>query len=221
VPEPGALSRWALPLMGIVAIGGAVLWLRGRPHSRPYPSKRRADMPTLAGGRGSHVERTITVQRPPGEVYRTWRDLERLPRLLTSSLVSVTHSGPRRTRWVVTGPGGTQLAWEAELTADEPGRLLGWRSVGDSDVDIGGSVRFEPAPGGRGTEIKVILTYAPPGGKLGAAAAALIGQGGDRQVREALRRFKQLLEAGEIATAERLRGGEPEEATAPSVARGA
>jgi uncharacterized membrane protein len=190
MPEQEELSRWALPLMGIVAIGGVVLWLMGRPRSRQHdPAKRRADMPTLAGGRGSHVERTITVQRAPGEVYRAWRDLERLPRLLSSSLVSVTHSGPRRTRWVAAGPGGMRVAWEAELTADEPGRLLAWRSIGSADVDIGGSVRFAPAPGERGTEIKVILTYAPPGGKLGAAAAALIGQGADRQVREALRRF--------------------------------
>jgi uncharacterized membrane protein len=176
-------------------------------------------MPTLAGGRGLHVERTITVQRAPGEVYRAWRVLERLPRLLSSSLVSVTHSGPRRTRWVVTGPGGMRVAWEAELIADEPGRLLAWRSVGRADVDIGGSVRFTPAPGGRGTEVKVILTYAPPGGRLGAGAAALIGQGADRQVREALRRFKQVLETGEMATAERLRGGEPEAATVSGVAR--
>jgi uncharacterized membrane protein len=113
------------------------------------------------------------------------------------------------------------VTWEAELIADEPGRLLAWRSVGNADVDIGGSVRFAPAPGERGTEIKVILTYAPPGGKLGAAAAALVGQGADRQVREALRRFKQLLETGEIATGEHLRGGESEAAAASPVARGA
>jgi uncharacterized membrane protein len=87
------------------------------------------------------------------------------------------------------------------LTADEPGRLIAWRSVPGASVDIGGSVRFEPAPGGRGSEVKVILTYAPPGGKLGAAAAALAGGGGDRLVREALRRFKQLVETGEIAEA--------------------
>jgi uncharacterized membrane protein len=76
-----------------------------------------------------------------------------------------------------------------------------WRSVPGASVDIAGSVRFLPAPGGRGTEIKVILTYAPPGGKLGAAAAALAGSGGDRLVREALRRFRQLVETGEIAHA--------------------
>jgi uncharacterized membrane protein len=171
-------------------------------------------MPTLAGGRGLHVERAVTVQRSPDEAYRAWRDLESFPRLLPGYLVSVTASGAGRTRWVVAGPGGIRASWEAELTADEPGRLIAWRSAPGSSVDIGGSVRFEPAPGGRGTEIKVILTYAPPAGKLGAAAAALTGGGGDRLVREALRRFQQLLETGEIADASIRHDGEKNSVTA-------
>jgi uncharacterized membrane protein len=139
------------------------------------------------------------MQQSPDEAYRAWRDLESLPRLLPGYLISVTPSAGGRTRWVVAGPGGLRASWEAELTADEAGRLMAWRSVAGASVDIAGSVRFAPAPAGRGTEVMVILTYAPPGGKLGAAAAALAGGGGDRLVREALRRFKQLLETGEIA----------------------
>jgi uncharacterized membrane protein len=121
----------------------------------------------------------------------------------------------------VEGPGGLKASWEAELTADEPGRLLAWRSVSGSSVDIGGSVRFTPAPGGRGTEMKVILTYAPPAGKLGAASAALAGRGGDRLVREALRRFKQLLETGEAATAASRREGQHGQPTAVPIVRSA
>jgi uncharacterized membrane protein len=182
----------------VVILGVATLWAWSRP--RPAPkAKRRPDMPTLAGGRGLHVERTVTMQQSPDEVYRAWRDLESLPRLLPGYLISVTPSDGGRTRWVVAGPGGLRASWDAELTADEAGRLIAWRSVAGASVDIAGSVRFEPAPAGRGTEVKVILTYAPPGGKLGAVAAALAGGGGDRLVREALRRFKQLLETGEIA----------------------
>jgi uncharacterized membrane protein len=184
----------------VVLLGVGALWVWSRPRP-PHTAKRRSDMPTLAGGRGLHVERTVTIQRSPDEVYRAWRDLESLPRLLPGYLVSVTEVAAGRTRWVVAGPGGLRASWEAELTADEPGRLIAWRSVPGASVDIGGSVRFEPAPGGRGSEVKVILTYAPPGGKLGAAAAALAGGGGDRLVREALRRFKQLVETGEIAEA--------------------
>lgn len=176
-------------------------------------------MPTLSGGRGLHVERTVTVSRPAGEVYRAWRELDRWPRLLPEYLESVTPAGSGRTCWAVSGPGGLRAKWEAELTADDPGHLLAWRSVPGSDVDIAGSVRFGPAPGDRGTEVKVILTYSPPGGKLGAAAAALGGQGGDRLVREALRRFKQLLETGEIAgTAPRSEAGRPRSASGDVIA---
>lgn len=182
----------------VVILGAAAIWAWSR--SRPAPkAKRRPDMPTLAGGRGLHVERTMTVQREPGEVYLAWRDLESLPRLLPGYLASVTPSGDGRTRWVVAGPGGLRASWDAELTADQPARLIAWRSVSGSTMNIAGSVHFGPGPAGRGTEVKVILSYAPPGGKLGAAAAALAGGGGDRLVREALRRFKQLLETGEIA----------------------
>jgi uncharacterized membrane protein len=184
----------------VVLLGVGALWVWSRP--RPaHKEKRRPDMPTLAGGRGLHVERAVTVQRSPDEIYRAWRDLESLPRLIPGYLVSVTPSGGGRTRWVVASPGGLRASWEAELTADEPGRLIAWRSMPGASVDIAGSVRFEPAPGERGTEVKVILTYEPPGGRLGAAAAALGGGGGDRLVREALRRFKQLLETGETAEA--------------------
>jgi uncharacterized membrane protein len=208
-PGPGQVTRHASGpatlLVVLLGVGGLWVWSRPRP---PHKAKRRPDMPTLAGGRGLHVERTVTVERSPDEVYRAWRDLESFPRLLPGYLVSVTPSEAGRTQWVVAGPAGLRASWKAELTADEPGRLLAWRSVSGSSVDIGGSVRFDPAPGGRGTEIKVILTYAPPAGKLGAIAAALTGGGGDRLVREALRRFKQLLETGEIADASMRREGQ-------------
>jgi uncharacterized membrane protein len=201
-PKPGQMTcqvRGPATLL-VVLLGVGALWVWSRPRP-PHKVKHRPDMPTLAGRRGLHVERTVTIERAPDEVYRAWRDFGSLARLLPGYLVSVTPSEAGRTRWVVAGPAGLRASWEAELTADEPGRLLGWRSLSGSSVDIGGSVRFEPAPGGRGTEIKVILTYAPPAGKLGAIAAALSGGGGDRLVREALRRFKQLLETGEMADA--------------------
>jgi uncharacterized membrane protein len=183
-----------------MTVGVAVLWASSRASIRQR-EKRRPDMPTLAAGRGVHVERTVTVRAPAVAVYDEWRDLQRLPRLLPSHIVSVVPAGPGRTRWTIAGPAGVTARWDAELSADEPGRLLAWRSLSDGDVDIAGSVRFSPAPGERGTEVKVILTYAPPGGKVGAAAAALLGRGGDRLVREALRRFKQLVETGEITEA--------------------
>ncbi len=153
-------------------------------------------------GRPSHgfeVERTVTVTHPPEDVYRVWRDLERLPAFM-SHLQSVTRIDEKRSIWVARGPGTLRLQWEAEIVADEPGVLIAWRSLSGGDVDNSGWVRFSRAPAERGTEVKVHLTYAPPVGMLGEATATLFGQGGDRQVREDLRRFKQQMEAREVAT---------------------
>ena len=170
-------------------------------------------MPALAGGRGSHVERTVTILRSPAELYAEWRDLERLPEIM-SHVESVTPLVGLRSRWVVRGPGGTCVTWEAELVADEPDRLIAWRTLGHADVEHAGSVRFTPASGDRGTEVKVILTYAPPAGRLGAALATLLGRSPDQDIREDLRRFKQRMEAAEIPVA-----SAPRESQAPALAR--
>ena len=184
--------------VALVALVGAGVWaLVDVRRDRPVP-KRRPDMPTLAGGRGAHVERTVTILRSPAELYAEWRDLERLPRIM-SHLESVTPLEGPRSRWVVRGPGDTRLTWEAEIVADEPERLIAWRSVGQADVQHAGSVRFTPAPGSRGTEVKVILTYDPPAGRLGVALVTRLGRSPDQDVREDLRRFKRRMETGEVA----------------------
>jgi uncharacterized membrane protein len=139
----------------------------------------------------------MTILRSPGELYVEWRDLTRWPELVPM-LESVTLHDERLSHWVARGPANTRIEWDAELTADEPGQLIGWRSVETSDVSIAGSVHFETAPGWRGTEVRVVLTYTPPAGRLGAAMAAIFGKSADRQVREGLRRFKQRMETREI-----------------------
>jgi uncharacterized membrane protein len=187
----------AVALAMLVAGAG---WVIERGRQRREVVKRRPDMPALAGGKGIQVERSVTILRSRDLLYGEWRDLERLPGLM-SHLVSVTPTVGDRSRWVARGPGNTQLTWEAEIVADEPGHLIAWRSVGPADVENAGSVRFTPAPGDRGTEVKVILTYSPPAGRLGAVVAAMFGRSGDQEVREDLRRFKQRMEAGELATA--------------------
>ena len=191
----------ALGLAALVVVAGAGAWaLARRPSPRNEHFTRRPDMPALAGGRGLRVERTMTIMRSPEELYRAWRDLARLPELM-EHLESVTPLDPRRSQWIARGPGGVSVEWEAEMVADEPDRLIAWRSVPGSDVDNAGSVRFTPAPGGRGTEVKVLLSYAPPAGRIGGAVATVFGRGADRQVREDLRRFKQRMEAREVAIA--------------------
>lgn len=183
--------------VAFVALVGAGVWAVEHARRKRGVPKGRPDMPTLAGGRGSHVERTVTILRSPAELYAEWRDLERLPEIM-SHVESVTPLVGLRSRWVVRGPGDTRVTWEAEIVADEPERLIAWRSVGPADVEHAGSVRFTPAPGNRGTEVKVILTYAPPGGRLGVALATLLGRSPDQDIREDLRRFKQRMEAGEV-----------------------
>jgi uncharacterized membrane protein len=194
----------------LVLAAGAGAWIAtrlvgaGNGHAlevgRELAGKRRPDMPTLAGGRGFRVERTMTINRTPDELYRVWRNLEHL-RELMPHLESVTELGETRSHWVAHGPAGVTVEWDAELVADEPGRLIAWRSIEGADVDNAGSVRFAASPGDRGTEVKVRLSYAPPAGRLGNVVATIFGRGADRQIREDLRRFKQRMEAREVAVA--------------------
>ena len=155
------------------------------------------------GERGEHVERVekvMTINRPADGLYRFWRRLENLPRFMRH-LESVEQLDERRSRWVATGPAGSKVTWEAEIVEDRPGEAIAWRSLPDSQVQSEGSVHFSPAPGGRGTEVRVTMDYRPPAGQLGAAVARLLGEDPARQVEEELRHFKQLTEAGEIAAA--------------------
>lgn len=194
-------KAWAATgALTVVAVAAGAAWVVSRNQRWTHDGKRRADMPALAAGRGARVERTVTILRSPEELYARWRDLPHLPELM-AHLESVTPLDEKRSRWVARGPGGTRVAWEAEITADEPGRLIAWRSVDGADIENAGSVRFTAAPGGRGTEVKVLLSYELPAGRLGEAAVAWLGESGDQEVREDLRRFKQKMETGEVATA--------------------
>jgi uncharacterized membrane protein len=138
----------------------------------------------------------MTILRSPAELYLEWRDLTRWPELVPM-LESVTLQDDRSSHWVARGPANTRIEWDAELITDEPDQFIAWRAVESSDVFNAGSVHFETAPGGRGTEVRVVLTYMPPAGRLGAAMATIFGKSADRQVREGLRRFKQRMETRE------------------------
>ena len=148
---------------------------------------------------GVRVDESITIARPAAELYRYWRNLENLPRFM-KHLQGVKVLDDRRSRWVVRGPGRRTLEWDAEIINDVENRLIAWRSIPEtSDVDSGGSVHFEPAPQDRGTEVRVSLQYNPPGGEIGAFLAKLFGHDPAAHVGADLRRFKQLMETGEIA----------------------
>jgi uncharacterized membrane protein len=144
------------------------------------------------------VTKSITVGRPREEVYAFWHDFENLPRFMYH-LEFVENTGGNRSHWVAKAPAGRKAEWDAEIVEDVPNELIAWRSVGDDDdVRNSGSVTFADAPGDRGTEVKVELEYDPPGGKLGATIARLFGEEPGQQIIDDLRRFKQVLELGEV-----------------------
>lgn len=153
------------------------------------------------GKHGIHASGTCIVNRPPEEVYTFWRNFQNLPRFMRH-LESVEDLGSGRSRWTAKGPAGMNVQWEATIVADEPGRVITWRSLEGSDVDNAGAVRFESAPAGRGTIVKVNIEYNPIGGAVGAAVAKLFGEEPQQQLDDDLRRFKQVMEVGEVVVSE-------------------
>jgi uncharacterized membrane protein len=149
--------------------------------------------------RSLHIEQSIAIGKPAEELYRFWRDFANLPRFMRH-LESVMTINPRRSHWVARAPLGSTVAWEAEITEERANELIAWRSIEPAEVATSGMVRFVPALGNRGTEVHVTLDYTPPGGVLGAAVAKLFGEEPGQQVAGDLRRFKQLMETGEIAS---------------------
>lgn len=144
-----------------------------------------------------HVTRSITVNRPRQEIFQFWRHFENLP-LFMEHLAQVEVNGDKRSHWVARAPAGADVEWDAEITDEFPNEFISWRSLAGSDVENTGSVRFRDAPADRGTEIEVDLLYEPPAGRIGAGIARLFGEEPGQQVRDDLRRLKQVLETGEV-----------------------
>ena len=156
---------------------------------------------TAAVARDIHVEKSLTINRSTEELYAYWRTFENLPRIMPH-LESVVSLDSQRSHWVAVGPAGKRFEWDAEIYNEKPNELIAWRSLPDSDVVNAGSVHFEAGPSGRGTQVTVVLNYNVAGGKLTAMFAKLFGAEPGQMIEEDLRRFKQLMEAGEIATIE-------------------
>jgi uncharacterized membrane protein len=156
---------------------------------------------TKAKERSMKVLTAVTVARPRDEVYSFWRQFENLPRFMIH-LESVEETGPGQSRWVAKAPAGRRVEWEAKIAQERPGELLAWRSLPGSDVENAGTVRFLDAPGDQGTEIHLDLSYEAPGGAIGDLLAKLSGEHPKQQVKDDLRRCKQVLETGEIVVSE-------------------
>jgi len=183
-------ERWAPALGGAaLVVGAGLLWqaTRGRPRGRSV------------GPQSSLVEEAVAIERSAAELYGFWRDLQRLPSV-TPQLRSVEVLDDRRSRWIAEGPHSYRVEWIAEIINDIPNELIAWRTIQQSDVASAGYVQFKPAIGGRGTHVRASFRCEVPGGAAGSAVAWAFGDQPAQAIREGLRRFKQLMETGEIAT---------------------
>jgi uncharacterized membrane protein len=209
-----AQGNWLGAVLGLV--GGCLIYRGTTGHCSMYEAlgistAEESKNPNISvpAHRGVKVEQSVTVNKSPEEVYRFWRNFENLPRFM-DHLESVSVEGSGRSHWVAKAPAGTTVEWDAEVYNEKENELIAWRSLEGADVDNAGSVRFEPTADGRGTVVRVSLKYDPPGGVIGSTFAKLFGEEPSQQIEEDLRRFKQVMEAGEVLTTE----GQPSGRTA-------
>lgn len=209
--QAGDLERWAsligggaLVLSGLnqrslrgvlMAVAGGGLLYQGAKGNSTV--KQVEDMTGL--DHAIRVEKTVTINRSAEDLYSFWRNLENLPRFM-QHLKSVTEKDERLSHWIANAPLDQTVEWDAVIVRDEPNQLIAWASTEGADVENSGLVRFRPVAVDRGTEVKVVMEYQPPGGVLTSAIAKLFGEEPEQQIGDALNRFKQLMEAGEIAT---------------------
>jgi uncharacterized membrane protein len=144
---------------------------------------------------------TLLVNATPDQVFSFWRNLENLPRFMRH-LKSVKDLGNGRSQWTAYGPAGAIVEWTAEIVAETPGQLIAWRSLEDSAVQVDGSIEFRKAPAKRGTYVDATVQYRPPAGAVGSTVAKLFGKDPSFLMEQDLRRFKALIETGEIPTTE-------------------
>jgi len=145
------------------------------------------------------VGRTVTINRPRAELYEFWRDFRNLSRFM-ENIESVRLDDNRRSHWVVKAPAGQTVEWDSVILEDIPNEKIVWASEEGADIKNTGQITFRDGPPGRGTEVTATIVYDPPAGDIGKLVAKLFGKEPKVQARRDLRRFKQLMEAGEIST---------------------
>ncbi|WP_375291094.1 SRPBCC family protein [Qipengyuania sp.] len=193
----GAALGIGLTLGGIVL--GSVLSAKTRKGRSPD------DAPGFTARRGfgdyDVVGRTVTIRKPRDELFRYWRDFTNLPTFMENlEKIDIDNAETGLATWHIKAPAGRTVAVETEIVREQDGELIAWRSVAGSDIDTEGRVTFEDAPGERGTRVGLIIAYKPPAGELGRAIAKMFLREPEIQARHDLKRFKMLMETGEIAT---------------------
>lgn len=195
-------KKYLLAAFGLgVAAAGTYGYLRYRhaQSSRPGDSAPgRTSLSHNRFGKYAVVGRTVTINKPRAELYAFWRDFSNLPKFM-KDVEAVEEDAGGLTHWTVRAPAGRTVELETEIVEDRPDELIAWRSTPASDIDTEGRVTFRDAPGGRGTHVEAIIAYKPPGGELGRIIAKLFQHEPKIQGRRELKRFKMLMETGEVA----------------------
>jgi uncharacterized membrane protein len=196
------LQRALIGAAAVAAAAGAA-FLIGRKLTEQSDGPAISDAPpsTFRGRRGKDAlaSRTVTVNKPADELYAFWRKFENLPQIM-DNVVSVKKLDGQRSRWTIAAPAGTEVQFVSRITEEQPGKLIAWESEEGGDIRNSGRVEFIPAAPGRGTMVRATIAYDPPAGALGRAVAKLFQREPNVQARRDLRRFKQLMETGEITT---------------------
>ncbi|HUO60083.1 MAG TPA: SRPBCC family protein [Candidatus Acidoferrales bacterium] len=186
----------ALALYGLTRRSTTGLLLAAGGGTLAYYGVRANGAPHEAVARGS-----VLVNTSPQEAFRFWRNFENLSRFMRH-LDRVEVISETQSRWVAIGPMGSRVAWNAEIANERENELIAWRSLPGSDLTVDGVVEFKPAPVDRGTIISCAIRYQPPAGQLGITAAKVLGKDPSFLMQQDLRRFKALIETGEIPTIE-------------------
>lgn len=195
---------WIGAGIAAAAAGAAFIW--GRKMTSDTDEQLVSDAPphVLRGnakeavqGDDTLVGRTVTIGKTRQEIYDKWRDFTRFPDFM-DNVNAVEDLGGGRSRWSIKGPAGKDVELVTRIVEDVPGQRIAWESEEDSDIDTAGVLELTDAPPGRGTYVRLLMSYDPPGGAIGRGIAKLLQREPSLQARRDLRRFKQLMETGEV-----------------------
>lgn len=193
----GTIAGVALAVGGAAFAGFLAKRHKGGDDDAPLYTRKRP------GTENPIVGRTVTIRKPRAELYRFWRDFQNLPGFM-ENVEAIREDGEARI-WTIKAPAGQTVEVRTEIVVDRKDDTIAWRSVEGSDIETNGEVTFTDAPGDRGTRVSLVMFYDPPAGKLGRAIATLFQREPEVQARHDLKRFKMLMETGEIATSAHTR----------------
>ena len=197
---PKATSRTAMAIGAAVAAAGAasLFFRKGKGEHGIHNDAPNWTLNSASQGERPVIGTSVLIAKPRQQLFDAWTRFERFPEFM-ENVERVTVDGDRST-WEIAAPGGTTVTLRNRVSRTVPGEEISWQSEEDSDIANSGKVRFSDAPAGRGTYVSLILSYEPPAGSLGRGIAKLFQREPAMQARRDLRRFKQLMETGEVTT---------------------